>query len=78
MTENLAYGYSSESNPWGQYIQYQQGSDVFQKYLRPCALDESSLSIGRVKGKSNKPSNAYSVGYFHPKHLNPVMLVFIG
>ena len=25
------------------------GKDDFQKYLRPCALEESSLSIGRVK-----------------------------
>ena len=25
-----------------------QGLDGFQKSLRPCALDESSLSIGRV------------------------------
>ena len=26
-----------------------QGSDGFQNSLRPCALDESGLSIGRVK-----------------------------
>ena len=26
-----------------------QGLDGFQKPLRPCALDESSLSIGSVK-----------------------------
>ena len=26
-----------------------QGLDEFLKSLRPCALDESSLSIGRVK-----------------------------
>ena len=26
-----------------------KGLDVFQKLLRPCALDESCLSIGRVK-----------------------------
>ena len=32
-----------------QWIPTQQGLDGFQKSLRPCALDESSLSIGRVK-----------------------------
>ena len=31
-----------------QWIQTWQGLDDFQKYLRPCALDESSLSIERV------------------------------
>ena len=30
-----------------------RGLDVFQKYLCSCALDESSLSIGRVK--SSRP-----------------------
>ena len=29
--------------------QHGRGLDVFQKSLRSCALDESSLSIGKVK-----------------------------
>ena len=30
------------------------GLDGFQKYMRPCALDKSSLSIERVEhGKAN-------------------------
>ena len=37
----------------------QQGSDGFQKSLRPCALDESSLSIGRVKSLSANKSVIY-------------------
>ena len=45
MTETLAHGYSSEYPR----IPTQQGLDVFQKSLRPCALDNSSLSIGRVE-----------------------------
>ena len=31
-----------------QWVPTWQGLDVFQKHLRSCALDESSLSIGRV------------------------------
>ena len=38
MTETLSDRYSSESS----------ANDI--QSLRPCALDESSLSIGRVKG----------------------------
>ena len=50
--QNLAYGYSSEStqqelsNP-NEY-QHDRDLDDLQKYLRPCVLDESSLSIGKV------------------------------
>ena len=32
-----------------QWIPTWQGLDGFQKYLRLCALDEVSLSIGRIK-----------------------------
>ena len=48
--ETLAYGYSSESTWWelSYECQHDRVSDVFQKYLHPCSLDESSLSIGRV------------------------------
>ena len=45
MTETLAY---SESILRG-WIPTWQGLDGFQKSLHLCALDESSLSIGRVK-----------------------------
>ena len=31
-----------------QWVPTWQGLDGFQKSLRPCTLDESSLSIGRV------------------------------
>ena len=49
----LAHGYSSDSTQWGLSNEYQHDriSMFFQKYLRSCALDESSLSIGRVKTK---------------------------
>ena len=52
MTETLAYGYSSERTQRELSNEYQtwQGYDGFQKSLRPCASDGSSLSIGRVKG----------------------------
>ena len=51
MTETLANGYSSESAPRELSNEYQQDRVwmVFQKSLHLCALDESSLSIGRVK-----------------------------
>ena len=41
---NLAHGYSSES---ALCLSYEYHHD-FQKSLQPCALDEKSLSIGRV------------------------------
>ena len=43
MTETLAHGYSSESPHREVSNEYQHDN-----YLRPCALDEGSLSIGRV------------------------------
>ena len=49
MTETLAYGYSSESTQWELPDEYQHDEmilDDFRKILRPCALDERSLSIG--------------------------------
>ena len=52
MTGTLAHGYSSESTKqsWTfQLIPTWQGLNGFQKSLRPCALDKSSLSIRRVK-----------------------------
>ena len=42
----LIYEYSERAIQW---IPTWQGLEVFQKYLRPCALDRSSLSIGRVR-----------------------------
>ena len=51
MTETLAYGYPSESARRELSNEYQDDrvQILFQKSLPPCALDESSLSIGRVK-----------------------------
>ena len=51
MIETLAYGYSSESTPreLSNYYQHDRVLIVFNSFLRHCALDESSLSIRRVK-----------------------------
>ena len=49
MTETLVYGYSAESTQKELANEYQHGLDVLHKSLRPCLLDESSLSIGGVK-----------------------------
>ena len=51
MIETLANGYSSESaqRELSDEYQYDRVQVVFKKYLLPCALDESCLSIGRVK-----------------------------
>ena len=51
MLETLARVYSSESTQRGLFHEYQHDRvlDVFQKSLHLCALDESSLSILRVK-----------------------------
>ena len=51
MTETFAHGYSHESTQYKLSHEYQQGLDVFQNSIRPCPLDEGSLSIGRVKIK---------------------------
>ena len=50
MTETLAHGYSSESTQRDLSNEYQQDRVlmVFRKSLHLCALDESSLSKGRV------------------------------
>ena len=51
MTETLAHGYLPESTLRELSNEYQHNrvsKDGFQKSLHPCALDESSLSIGRV------------------------------
>ena len=50
MNENLANWYSYESTQRELSNEYQHDIDAFQKTLCPCALEESSLSIGRVKG----------------------------
>ena len=47
MTETLAHGYSSESTQQELSNEYQHDR-VFSKSLPSCALDERSLSIGRV------------------------------
>ena len=49
MAKTLANGYSSERSQRELSNEYQQGLDGFQKSLCPCALDESGLSIGKVK-----------------------------
>ena len=51
MTGTLADGYSSESTQQEPSNEYQHDRVwmVFKNNLRPCALDESSLSIERVK-----------------------------
>ena len=43
----LILEYSSRAFQW---VPTLQGLDSFQKYLRPCSMDESSLGIERVKG----------------------------
>ena len=50
ITETLANRYSSESTRQELSNEYQDDrvSMVFQRILHSCALDESSLSIGRV------------------------------
>ena len=49
-TETLANWYSSESTQSELSNEYQHGriKMVFQIYLHPCILDESSLSIERI------------------------------
>ena len=56
MTETQANGYSSESTQRARAIKWiptWQGLGGFQKSLRSCALDGSSLSIGRVKKRAS-------------------------
>ena len=51
MIETLAHGHSSQSAQRELSNEYQNDRVlIFFKSLRPCALGESSLSIGRVKG----------------------------
>ena len=55
ITETQANGYSPEST-WRELsneYQHDRVSIICQKSLHSCALDESSLSIGRVKGLSS-------------------------
>ena len=51
MIENLAHGYSTVSTQLELANEYQHDSG-FQKSLSLCALDESSLSIRRVRKRS--------------------------
>ena len=50
MTEALSHGYSSESTQQSYHMNTNMTElrCVFFKWLRPCAFDESSLSIKRV------------------------------
>ena len=63
MTETLAHGYSSESTHREQTNEYQPDRvlDDFQKSLCPCALEECSLSIGRVKPELSVKSQLQNV-----------------
>ena len=69
MTETLAYGYSYESTQRELSNEYQDDRvlDGFQKYLHLCALDERSLSIGRVRVSGKHPHSdlASSVSGYH-------------
>ena len=51
MTETLAHGYSSESTQPGLSNKCQQDTFIWfsKKSSHPCALDERSFIIGRVK-----------------------------
>ena len=69
MTKTLANGYSNESAQRELSNEYQhEGSDGYQKSLRHCAWDESSLSIGRVKLESNLH---LCLQYFQTSHFIP-------
>ena len=52
MIETLVYRYSSDSSQQELSNEIPKGLDDFQTSLRPCALDESSLSIGRVNSET--------------------------
>ena len=57
MTETLEHGYSSESTQREISKEYQHDIVLvkcFQNPLCPCALDESSLSIGRFNAHSGQ------------------------
>ena len=58
MTETLAYGYSYENTQSYSVNTNMTGLDGFQKSLHPCALDESSISIGRVNMILSVQSNS--------------------
>ena len=75
MTETLAYGNSSASTQRelsNEYTCTRQRLDYFQKSLHPCALDESSLGIGRVMVTAgdcvtvNHTSGMNDIGYSVP------------
>ena len=52
MTETLAHGYSYENSQRELSNEYQQVLDCFKQSVCSCALDESSLSIARVRSHS--------------------------
>ena len=78
MTENLANGYSSKRSQRELSDEYQQDAvlkDVFSKFqkcLRPCAFDESSLGIERVKKMEEimNPKKVYLEVYCQKGEIN--------
>ena len=69
LVANLAITYNAKKHTENWFL------DGFQKSLRSCAMDESSLSIGRF---FNAETTFIQRGGRNLNHLNPVMLVFIG
>ena len=60
MAETLAYGYSPESSQQELSNEYQHDRIwMIFKLLHPCTLDESGLSIGRVKAVRYQPILCY-------------------
>ena len=62
ITETLANGYSSESTQQELSNEYQNNRVlmVFKNLLSSCALEESSLSIGRVNLARSSPCEVLS------------------
>ena len=73
----VIWEYSARAIQW---IPILQGLDSFQNFLYPCALDESSLSLERVKPFScwGHFLPIYKNAKYYENHLNQVMWVFIG
>ena len=64
MTETLAHGYLSESTQreLSSEYQHEKGLYGFQEALHLCALDESSLSIGRVEIFLHVSAHSHTLG----------------
>ena len=67
----LIWEYSMRAIQW---IPRWEGLDGFQKSLRPCALDEFSLNIGRVKTLQHMvsalfTSNLFTLAFLHEGNL---------